>query len=607
MQSDKELAQNPDLVQDELQSVNLEEHHDDLNDDDHTFPDISSYSKQDLLEELKNLTLSAGLQKVTTFMRDLKQHFDDIVDSERREARDQFLHDGGLEEDFQLKKDDLTLTFEKLYGKLRSEITDKLASLEEAKEKNLRIKNNILDKLRELTSGEETSSSLSQFKELQNEWRNIGAVPIAYSKEIWANYNALVEMFYNNRSIYFELKELDRKKNLESKIDIIEKAEQLSKEENIGEAIKELKKLHEEYKLVGPVPKEEQEVLWSRFKLASDQIYQKRNEFNALHKKVQEENLAKKKELIEALKAYETYDSSDIKGWKEKTNELLEIQNSWKNTGPVPKEVTKSISREFWSIYKGFFRKKDIFFKSLELQKVENLKKKQELCEAAEALMHNDDIAVTTELLKKLQADWSKIGAVPIKEKDTIFKRFNSACDHFFNRKRALFAEQEKEYEENLKRKYAVIDKIKQLAAGNSNNSDDIRDLQEEFNSIGFVPKNSIKEVKERYKEAVENFLKNLEGAEGNDNKGNLKLELEVAALKSSPDARKKLNKKESEVLKKIQSLKTDIQSWNTNIDFFASSANAEKLKVQVLRNIENARKELQELEEQLDIIRNTQ
>ncbi len=607
MQSDKELAQNPDLVQDELQSVNLEEHHDDLNDDDHTFPDISSYSKQELLEELKNLTLSAGLQKVTTFMRDLKQHFDDIVDSERREARDQFLHDGGLEEDFQLKKDDLTLTFEKLYGKLRSEITDKLASLEEAKEKNLRIKNNILDKLRELTSGEETSSSLSQFKELQNEWRNIGAVPIAYSKEIWANYNALVEMFYNNRSIYFELKELDRKKNLESKIDIIEKAEQLSKEENIGEAIKELKKLHEEYKLVGPVPKEEQEVLWSRFKLASDQIYQKRNEFNALHKKVQEENLAKKKELIEALKAYETYDSSDIKGWKEKTNELLEIQNSWKNTGPVPKEVTKSISREFWSIYKGFFRKKDIFFKSLELQKVENLKKKQELCEAAEALMHNDDIAVTTELLKKLQADWSKIGAVPIKEKDTIFKRFNSACDHFFNRKRALFAEQEKEYEENQKRKYAVIDKIKQLAAGNSNNSDDIRDLQEEFNSIGFVPKNSIKEVKERYKEAVENFLKNLEGAEGNDNKGNLKLELEVAALKSSPDARKKLNKKESEVLKKIQSLKTDIQSWNTNIDFFASSANAEKLKVQVLRNIENARKELQELEEQLDIIRNTQ
>ncbi len=607
MQSDKELAQNPDLVQDELQSVNLEEHHDDLNDDDHTFPDISSYSKQDLLEELKNLTLSAGLQKVTAFMRDLKQHFDDILDSERREARDQFLHDGGLEEDFQLKKDDLTLTFEKLYGKLRSEITDKLASLEEEKEKNLRIKNNILDKLRELTSGEETSSSLSQFKELQNEWRNIGAVPIAYSKEIWANYNALVEMFYNNRSIYFELKELDRKKNLESKIDIIEKAEQLSKEENIGEAIKELKKLHEEYKLVGPVPKEEQEVLWSRFKLASDQIYQKRNEFNALHKKVQEENLAKKKELIEALKAYETYDSSDIKGWKEKTSELLEIQNSWKNTGPVPKEVTKSISREFWSIYKGFFRKKDVFFKSLELQKAENLKKKQELCEAAEALMHSDDIAATTELLKKLQADWSKIGAVPIKEKDTIFKRFNSACDHFFNRKRALFAEQEKEYEENLKRKYEVINKIKQLASDNSNNSDDIRDLQEEFNSIGFVPKNSIKEVKERYKEAVENFLKNLEGAEGNDNKGNLKLELEVAALKSSPDARKKLNKKESDVLKKIQSLKADIQSWNTNIDFFASSANAEKLKAQVLRNIENARKELQELEEQLDIIRNTQ
>lgn len=607
MQSDKELAQNSDLVQDELQPVNPEEHHDDLNDDDHVFPDISSYSKQELLEELRNLHLSIGLQKVSSFMRDLKQHFDDITESERQEAKDQFLHNGGLEEDFQLKKDDVTLAFEKLYGKLRAEITDKLASLEEEKEKNLRIKNAILEKLRELTSGEESSSSLAQFKELQNEWRNTGAVPLAYAKEIWANYNALVEMFYNNRSIYFELKELDRKKNLESKIDIIEKAEQLSKEDNIGEAIKELKKLHEEYKLIGPVPKEEQEVLWNRFKLASDQVYQKRNEFNALHRKVQEENLVKKRSLIEALKAYENYDSSDIKDWKEKTNELLEIQNSWKNTGQVPKEVTKSVSKEFWSMYKGFFRKKDAFFKSLELQKTENLKKKQELCEAAEALMNSDDLSATTELLKKLQAEWSKIGAVPMKEKDAIFKRFNSACDHFFNRKRALFAEQEKEYEDNLKRKYEVIDRITQLATGNSSNSDDIRDLQEEFNAIGYVPKNAIKEVKERYKEAVEQFLKRLDGTEGGSDKGNLKLELEVAAMKSSPDARKKLNKKESDILKKIQSLKADIQSWNTNIDFFANSANAEKLKAQVLRNIENARKELQELEGQLNIIRNTQ
>ena len=604
MQSDKELAQNPDLVQDELQPVNLEEHHDDLNDDDHALPDISSYSKQELLEELKTININTGFQKVASFLRDLKQHFDDIVESERQEAKDQFLHNGGLEEDFQLKKDDLTLAFEKLYGKLRSEISDKLSSLEEEKEKNLRNKNAILEKLRELTSGEESSMSLTQFKDLQNEWRNIGSVPVAYSKEIWANYNALVEMFYNNRSIYFELKELDRKKNLESKIDIIEKAEQLGKEENIGEAIKELKKLHEEYKLVGPVPKEEQEVLWNRFKLASDQVYQKRNEFNALHKKTQEENLAQKKVLIEALRAYENFDSSDIKDWKEKTHELLEIQNSWKNTGQVPKEVTKVISKEFWSIYKGFFRKKDAFFKTLELQKVENLKKKTELCEVAEALMNSDDMAMTTETLKKLQAGWSKIGAVPIKEKDIIFKRFNTACDHFFNRKRALFAEQEKEYEENLKKKYDIIDRIKQLSSGDS---DAIRDLQEEFNSIGFVPKNSIKEVKERYKEAVEKFLKNLDGVEGIDNKGNLKLELEVAALKSSPDARKKLSKKESEVLKKIQNLKTDIQSWNTNIDFFANSANAEKLKAQVLGNIENARKELQELEEQLDIIRNTQ
>ncbi len=607
MQSDKELAQNPHLVQEELQSVNLEDHHEDLNDDEHGFPDIANYSQKELLAELKNLNLDYGLQKAAAFLRDLKQHFEDIVENERVEAKEQFTRNGGLEEDFQFKKDELTLEFEKTYGKLRAEISDKLSAIEEEKEKNLRVKSAILDKLRELTSGEETSSSLSQFKDLQNEWRNIGAVPSAYSREIWANYNALVEMFYNNRGIYFELKELDRKRNLEAKIDIIEKAEKLGLEENIGEAIKELKKLHEEYKLIGPVPKEEQEALWSRLKQASDQVYQKRGEFNVAREKTQKENLEKKQALIELLKAYDTFDSSDIREWKEKTNELLEIQNSWKNIGLVPKDQTKNISKEFWSLYKGFFRKKDAFFKSIESQKQENLKKKQALCETAEALQDNEDIEATTDAIKKLQAEWMKIGSVPIKEKEAVFKRFNVACDHFFNRKRALFAEQEKEYEINLNKKLDVVARIKRLADSGATNPEAIRELQEEFNSIGFVPKNSVKEVKEGYKEAVEMFLKKLANSEHSEEQSNLKLELEVSALKSGPDARKKLHKKENEVLKKIQNLKMDIQSWNTNIDFFANSANAEKLKVQILQNIENAKKELKELEDQIYIIRNTQ
>lgn len=603
MSSDKEIIEkekvlNGDQQQETSEQVEHQEHH-----EDHGHPDLTNYSKEDLLKELQAFKSDNNQSRSWAYLKDIRGHFDEIVESEKSEALQKFTSEGGEETDFQFLKNPVDKKFDELYSKIRSELSDKQAKLEEEKEKNLRLKRSILDKLRELTSAEESSTSLNAFKDLQNEWKNSGPVPSAYTRELWANYNALVEMFYNNRSIYFELKELDRKKNLESKIELVEKAEQLVNEPLIVESIKELRKLHEEYKAIGPVPKEEQEVLWTRMKAASDKIYERRNAELGNQKKVQEQNLSQKQDMVEQVKSYASFNTEEINAWKDKTKEILEVQNKWKAIGAVPKDKAKEISKEFWQNYKQFFKNKDLFFRNLEDKKKENLRKKLELVEKAEQLKDAEDWSSTADQLKSLQVEWQKIGPVPGKEKDEVFARFKAACDQFFNRKREAFAESEKEYVGNLEKKLEIVEKINALAKQKENDPSEIESLQQEFESIGFVPKSEVKNVREKYKAAVENYLQNLDGVEGKD-KAKMKLSLEVSAIKSTPNSRQKLGKKEGEIIKKIHKLKADVQTFKTNVEFLANSPRAEALKKQVEKNIEESERELKLLNEQLGIVR---
>lgn len=605
MQSDNEPLNESNTETSQVQEIQSEENQDNFADET-SFPDVSNYTKEELLSEVRNITIKAAeLSKTLAFLRDIKQQYDEISESEKQEALSNFVQDGGNKDDFFFKKDETSQAFEKEFNKIRTDISERLNNIEQEKENNFKKKSTILDSLREITSGEETSTSLNTFKELQAEWKNTGPVPSAKSKDLWANYNALMEMFYNNRSIYFELKELDRKKNLDSKNEIIARCEQLSTEENISEAIKELKKLHEEYKLVGPVPKDDQEDLWTRFKAASDKVYENRNVLAAKNKLIQEENLVKKKELIEKVKTYEAVDTDSINLWKDKTKEILELQNQWKNIGAVPKSETNSIAKEFWASYKGFFKNKDLFFKGLEAIRLENLAKKSALCERAEKLKDSTDLHVATNSIKSLQAEWSKIGPVPKADNDKIYKRFKEASDYLFNLKRAQHAEKEQEFIGNLNAKMAVIEKINVLASNKDKQPDDIRELQIEFNAIGFIPKDEIENTRNAYKLAVENFIRSIDTVEA-ENKDKLILELEVSALKSDPNAKAKLQKKEGDVYRKIQSLKSDIQTWTTNMDFLANSPKADKLKDQIKSSIDQAKAELTILEEQLNIIKNT-
>jgi hypothetical protein len=320
-------------------------------------------------------------------------------------------------------------------------------------------------------------------------------------------------------------------------------------------------------------------------------------------KKQQEEHYKKKLAIAEKIEAYAVYSSEKIDDWKAKTAEVLALQTEWKAAGGVSQEQTKELSKKFWPSCKKFFHNKDRFFKKLESKKEENLQLKIALCEKAEALKDSEDFIETSRVLKNLQKNWEDIGPVPIKKKEEIFKRFKAACDAFFSRKREQSMEAEKQYVENLQKKIVVCEKIEKLAESPTNDTTQLKQLQAEWAAIGFVPKDEVKNIQNKYNAAIDKYLDSIEKL-GGDNKEIVKLSLQVEASKNSPDAGKKLHKREGDIQRKISALKQEINTWNTNIDFLGRSNAAAKLKKEIQEKIDLSQNELKALQAQLKIIK---
>lgn len=603
MNKERELAEKDSTEMKEETMKSSLENEDAHLDQQEEHDDVTSHTKEGLLKLIQEFKLTDSISRDNSFLKEIKNHYDQLLENERDQALHKFIEDGGVEDDFDYKKDKTSQSFEKIYETLKAKISQNFSNQEKEKEKNLQIKNELLERLRQLTSAEETKTSIVTLKEIQDQWRSTGPVPPNQAHTLWANYNALVEMFYNNRTIYFELKELDRKKNLEAKKELCDKVEALTDNPNILQAVRDLRTLHDEFKHIGPVPKEDQEGLWNRFKTASDKIYEKRKEYYNNIKNDLEENLTKKLELIQKIEAFGDFSTDKIDDWKAKTKEVIDIQEDWKKIGRVPKDKAKESSKKFWSACKAFFNHKNVFFKQLESQKEDNLKKKIEFCEQAEALKDSDDFKNTAQALKDLQKQWESVGPVPIKKKEEVFKRFKAACDAFFNKKREQHAEVEKEFVENLRMKISILEKIEKLAESEIKDSQELKTLQQEWKNIGFVPRAEVKNINERYNNAIEKYIAGLESL-NKDEKDDLKIALQLAAIKGSPTADKKLHRKESEIHKRISSLRKEINQYNTNIDFLARSSKADKLRDEINSRIQHAENELKTLEDQLKLIK---
>jgi hypothetical protein len=565
--------------------------------------DYGSFSKSDFVQLLKELSTQNDFRHIDDVIKEVKPLFDEIRNKERSEALERFKKDGGKVEDFDYKQDEFDSAFDATLRLIRDRKFNHYKSIEDEKNENLRKKTELLEKLRSLVDTEDTEQGFQQFKEIQKHWKSIGAVPVVHVKSLWANYNALIDLFYDHRSIYFELKELDRKKNLEAKLELCARAERLKDVEKIKDAVRELNELHNEFKHLGPVPLEEKEKVWQRFKNASDAVYEKRDAYVSQLQKDFQGNLNVKEQLVEEAQKLATFSSDRIKEWNQKTQEVLEVQKKWEAVGGVSRTKSKDINKKFWSAFKSFFNNKNTFFKKLDEERDKNLNLKREIIKKAHELKESQDWDKTANALKDLQVQWKEVGPVPEKHREKIFQEFKEACDHFFVQRRGQIEKLDVEQDENLKLKEAICADIEKAVTEKSGSLELLNQLTQRFNEIGFVPKKSISDIKARFQTAVDKYVASLQGV-SEDEKERTLLEIQLGSLKDDPNAERKLYNKEQTIRKRIQKVENDIALWRNNLEFFGRSKNAEKVKEEFNEKINIAADQLKQLKSQLKMLK---
>jgi hypothetical protein len=587
--------------------------------------DYSQLSKEQLIKLLEDELAAvqgegskpALLKKAESVVREIRPVLDHIKQTERETALKTFVDENGDEEGFEFRYDSDIQRIDSLGREIRGLKNAYYQGQEKEKEKNFNVKTALLQKLRELLDDEGTKetdasglkSSWEEFKKIQEEWKNAGNIASPHNGTLWATYNALIDRYFSNRNIYFELKELDRRRNAELKAELCEKVEELGKSlENrpmSREILNDANHIFEDYKHLGPAPKEDQEKLWHRFKVAMDVLYNAQREQFSEQKKSMQENYEQKAKIYEQIAPFTSYNSGSIKEWNAKTKEIMAFQDQWVALkGIMPREEGKELSKKFWASLKTFFNNKGEFFKQLESKREQNLEQKNQLCEEAESILATgEDNASNTQKIIELQKRWKGIGQVPEKFKDTIYDRFKKACDAYFDQKRAKNKEVEEGFEENLSKKVDLIERIE--AAANDKVESTLNLLsafKSEWSSIGFVPKKDMQAIQKRYIGAINTYVSAI-GQLSTKEKEQAVLESEVELVRDGGDSSRNLVRKEGDIRRKVTQLENDIALWQNNIEFFAKSKTSDKLKADFERKINNALDQLNELKHQLSII----
>jgi len=394
-------------------------------------------------------------------------------------------------EDEQKPRDPLASRYRAAFKIYRKKKEEYQIALEAQKVKNLEAKNEILEQLKNVISSDEPlKKSYDEFKALQEKWREIGMVPKTEVNNLWQSYHFLVEKFFDKVKINNELRDLDLKKNLEKKVQLCESAEELLLETSIIKSFKQLQELHQEWKDTGPVPSDQTDELWTRFKNITEKINARRRDHYTRIREEQENNYNAKLALCEQVEEVVKGDIKSIKEWNTKTDSVNELLKIWKTIGPAP----KATNDEIWARFKGnlnaFFERKKEFFNKLKDQQINNYNLKLDLCNQAESIKDSEDWKETTRALIDLQKKWKTIGPVPKKYSDKVWKRFRAACDEFFNRKEEFFGHIHEHEAENLEKKRSLIERVKNQEFGTkkSENLAILKEFQREWMSIGHVP-----------------------------------------------------------------------------------------------------------------------
>ncbi len=603
----------------DLQEELVEEDIDDTPDVDYLL--LSKVELVKLLEDelamlQNNDTKPTSFKKSEGVVKEIRQITDQLKSQEKAEALKSFVADNGDEDGFEYKYDDALLRIDALGREIRGLKTAFYQKQDKDKEKNFNTKTELLQRLRALLDDEDSretdasglKSSWEEFKKVQDEWKTAGNISSPHNGTLWATYNALIDRYFSNRHIYFELKELDRRRNAELKSELCAKVEDLGKSlENRSmsrEILNEANLIFEEYKHLGPAPKEDQEKLWQRFKLALDVLYNAQRAQYADQKKSMSENYELKLNIYNAIVEFTAFNSGSIKEWNAKTKEVMAYQDQWvAHKGMMPREDGKDLSKKFWASLKMFFNNKGDFFRQLESKREQNLEIKIKMCVDAEAILATgEDSPSNTQKIIELQKKWKGVGQVPEKFKDSIYVRFKNACDAFFDNKRSKNRDVEIEFEDNLKKKVDLIERI-ELAAKSQDEStlNLLAAFKAEWSSLGFVPKKDMQAIQKRYIAAINDYVSAIAQLSSKE-KEQAVLESEVELVRDGEGGRG-LYRKENDIKRKITQLESDISLWQNNIEFFAKSKTSDRLKAEFERKINAALELVNDLKHQLTII----
>lgn len=578
--------------------------------------DFSNYSKKDyvdladrLLESMNSRNLSlADVKNIDNALKVVRAAFDDIQQHEKTAAQKAYVEENGSDEGFEFRNDNFAIRFEGINVQIREKRQSFFQKLEREKEDYFEVKTRLLQRLREIVDVEEKGESKNNwesFKSLQTEWKNAGNINSPHNGSLWSAYNALVDRYFDIRSIQNELKDLDRKKNIEAKEAVVVKIEEIAtqlKDTPINNVtLKKANELLQEYKHIGPGPREEQDALWERLKKAFDVIYDKKRELQKESAELSEEVLKAKEGLLDQLKAFLTFNSDSINEWNAKTKEVQALQDQWNAIkGGMPREKGKEVSKNFWSSLKQFFKHKSEFFAKLEAKREANFAAKSELVQTAKDILEKGDYsAPNTNRIIDLQKKWKTIGHVPEKYKDSLFEEFKATCDTYFNKKRDESKTQDSEYDKNLEAKTAICVEIESLVESGETDLGKLAEFKKAFNAIGYVPRKDMKSIQDRFIKAINAYVKASSGLEKSE-KDKLMLQNEAeVVLKSGGN----LNKAESDLRRKIKSLEDEITLTKNNLEFFGFSKNADKLKAEYQKKIDKGEVELKELNAKLKLI----
>lgn len=584
---------------DEIEESNAEDAEDEGNVERHSIEDkdYHAMSMEQLADEFETLLKTKKVQTIKSHVDEIKSEFNSKFSEILDEKKEEFLSEGGNEIDF-FYSSPLKKRFNALYKDYKNSLNAYYKTLETNLKANLENRLRIIEDIKGLINVEENiNTTYKHFKDLQEEWRNAGPIPRDKYNNAWNTYHHHVEIFYDFLHLNRDLRDMDFKHNLDQKLKIIDRAEELAKDDNVTRAFRELQVLHKMWKEdLGPVDKEHREAIWERFSNATKTIHDKRQAYYADVDKAHEANLQKKEAIIAKIEAIAKDDLSSHQAWQNKIKVIEGLRTEFFNAGKVPIKVNEATWAKFKSAVRTFNKKKNSFYKGLKKDQYTNLQKKLELIKIAEDHKDSEDFETVTPLMKKIQSEWKEIGHVPRKDSDKIWKRFKAACNHYFDKLNAERNAANKGQVEAFEKKTKLLEELKELQLSGTPEADleTIKQKTEEWNAIGPVPQNK-RFIEGKFGKTIDGLFNNLKMDKSEVEM--IKFENKLEHL-SQPEDTRLLDNEHHFIRKKIDEVRGEINQLENNLQFFSNIDETNPLVKDVLNNIENHKENLAVWEE---------